>query len=556
MHMSNVVRPDLERERTFVLDGKWEFGISSGDKEVFDSTIIVPFSPEAEKSGIKRTLMPYETMYYRKMVPLKKKENKRYILTFLAVDYYAKVFINSKEVARHSGGYLPFSIDITRHVKDGGFEIKLYVKDPSDTENIERGKQTLNPHRIWYPATSGIWQSVYLEEVENDYIEKIIVTPEYDSSSFSILAVTNARKMEKAILEIDEHEFEIVTDTENIIKLSNPHPWRPDDPYIYYFKIKYKNDIVKSYTALRKISIIKDVNGKNRIALNDKAIFCHGILDQGYTKKGLLTYENDEEIIKDLMIVKSMGFNTVRKHIKIESPSWYFHATRLGLLVWQDMVNAGKNYSFTLTTLPLFIPSIKVNDKKSKGLNRLNNREKTKYESFIKETISYLYSVPSIIVWTLFNEGWGQFDSSRLTDEIRKMDGTRLVDSASGWIDQGCGDFSSKHVYFRKYRYDDDKLGRAVVLSEFGGIGEGKEYTGKKRFTYKDAKNEDDLFNQINEMYERDVIANIKKGLSASIYTQLSDVEQETNGLVTYDRERVKVSVEKMKSLSDKILKR
>lgn len=547
-------RPDMKRKGTIVLNGLWEYGVNNGKGEEFTTEILVPFPPESDLSGIKRTLMPDETAYYRKNIPLEKEEGFRYIITFLAVDYYATLFINGREVLKHEGGYLPFSYDITDHLRENGFEVKLYVKDPTDTEAIERGKQTLKPHRIWYPAQSGIWQSVYMEKVPEDYIEKILVTPDYDDSSFTILPVSSRREGGKASIIIEGREFEMNMDAMNIIRIDDPHPWTPEDPYIYHFTIKYGRDEVESYTALRKFSIVVDDKGMKRLALNNSPYFHHGILDQGYMKHSLMTYESDEAIIKDLKMLKSMGFNTIRKHIKIESPRWYYHATRLGFIVWQDMVNGGAAYNDFAVTLPLFTSSF-LSDRKSHLLSRRSEEEKMKYISFIKESIMYLYSVPAIGMWCIFNEGWGQFDSSEILKEIKQIDDTRTIDITSGWHDQGDGDFLSKHVYFRPYRFKKDKRGRCVILSEFGGIGMGEEKESKARkFTYKDVSSEEALLNEIRKMYERDVIPYIEKGLSASIYTQLSDVEQETNGLVTYDRKKIKVSIQGMRELSSRIV--
>ena len=548
-------RPDLMRKDTLVLNGLWDYGVNSTGEEEYYSKILVPFSPETEKSGIVRTLMPGETAYYRKRVRIEKEEGMRYILTFLAVDYYATVSINSREVMKHEGGYLPFSEDITEHISpDGNFEITVRVTDPTDSEAIERGKQTLHPHRIWYRCQSGIWQSVYLEKVPEHYIRAIITTPDLDSSSLKIFPVSNTGERGSAELEIDGKKILLEMDRENIIHIADPHIWSPENPYVYYFRIRYGKDEVESYTALRKFSIISDEKGIRRLALNNRAIFHHGILDQGYMKNSLLTYESDEAIIKDLETVKAMGFNVIRKHIKIESPRWYYHATRLGLIVWQDMVNGGADYRDFAVTLPLFTTSF-MRDRKNRLLSRRNDEEKKRYESFIKESIMYLYSVPCIGMWCIFNEGWGQFDSSRILSEIRKLDNTRTIDITSGWHDQGDGDFLSKHVYFRPYRFKKDRKGRCVLLSEFGGIGLGEDAeSNAKKFTYSDVSSSDELLKEITKMYERDVIPYIEKGLSASIYTQLSDVEQETNGLISYDRKRIKVPIHGMKELSKRLV--
>ena len=547
-------RPDLMRKDTLVLNGLWDYGVNSTGEEEYDSKILVPFSPETEKSGIGRTLVPGETAYYRKRVRIEKEEGMRYILTFLAVDYYATVSINSREVMKHEGGYLPFSEDITEHISpDGNVEITVRVTDPTDSEAIERGKQTLHPHRIWYRCQSGIWQSVYLEKVPERYIRTIITTPDLDSSSLRIFPVSNTGERGSAELEIDGKKILLEMDRENIIHIAEPHLWSPENPYVYHFKIRYGKDEVESYTAMRKFSIISDEKGIRRLALNNRAIFHHGILDQGYMKNSLLTYESDEAIIKDLETVKDMGFNVIRKHIKIESPRWYYHATRLGLIVWQDMVNGGADYRDFAVTLPLFTTSF-MRDRRNRLLSRRNDEEKKRYESFIKESIMYLYSVPCIGMWCIFNEGWGQFDSSRILSEIRKLDNTRTIDITSGWHDQGDGDFLSKHVYFRPYRFKKDRKGRCVLLSEFGGIGLGEEESNAKKFTYSDVSSSDELLKEITKMYERDVIPYIEKGLSASIYTQLSDVEQETNGLISYDRKRIKVPIHGMKELSKRLV--
>ena len=547
-------RPDLKRKDTWVLNGPWDYGVNTGVKEEFNMKILVPFSPETEKSGIKRELKSDETSYYRKCLSLQKEEGYRYILTFLAVDYYATLFINGREVLKHEGGYLPFSSDITDYIENGSLEIKLHVKDPSDTSYIERGKQSLKPRRIWYPAQSGIWQSVYLEKVPLSYIEKIIVTPDLDASVFRILVVTNTREGGMAELEIDDRKLSIQTDRIEEVRIDNPHPWSPEDPFIYYFKIRYGLDEIESYSAMRKFSLMEDEKGIKRLALNNSPIFHHGILDQGYMKGSLMTYESDEAIINDLKMVKEMGFNTIRKHIKIESPRWYYHATRLGLIVWQDMVSGGADYNDIVVTLPLFTFSF-LKDRNNHLLSRRTDEEKRKYESFIKESITYLYSVPCIGMWCIFNEGWGQFDSSRILSEIRKLDDTRTIDITSGWYDQGDGDFLSKHVYFKPYRFKKDRKNRCVILSEFGGIGMGEEKDSKARkFTYKDASDSETLLKEIEKMYKRDVISNIEKGLSASIYTQLSDVEQETNGLVSYDRKRIKVPIDGMRRISEHLV--
>ena len=333
------------------------------------------------------------------------------------------------------------------------------------------------------------------------------------------------------------------------------HLWSPEDPYLYFVKIKNDNDEVTSYFAMRKFSTIKDESGYLRLALNNKPYFMKGVLDQGYYKDGLYTPNSYEDYIIDIDLVKSLGFNTIRKHIKIELPRWYFECDKKGIIIWQDFINGGEKYKFPTIAFPL-ITNRHHDDHNYRKFARDNKEGRELALKEFKDTIEYLYNVPSIGLWTIFNEGWGQFDSKEVYDELVKLDSTRLFDHASGWHDQGISDVKSMHVYFKRVKMPKSKniLGRAVVLSEFGGFLlpiEGHYMKGKK--TYKVFNDYEKWLKQYEESIEKDVVNNIPKGLSACIYTQLSDVEEECNGFVTFDREIIKVDVEDIKEINDKM---
>ena len=349
-------------------------------------------------------------------------------------------------------------------------------------------------------------------------------------------------------------EYVVPTNKYNSFKIEKPHLWSPEDPHLYDLEIKTNNDHVHSYFAMRKVSLLMH-NGHKVIALNNKPYFMKGVLDQGYYKDGFYTPSSLEEYEKDLKLIKDLGFNTVRKHIKIEAPIWYYMCDKMGLLVWQDFVNGGENYKFSTIAFPL-ITNIHHKDKWHSKFSRSDEEGRKQAIQEFKDTINYLYNHPSIVLWTIFNEGWGQFDSKDIYEELRKIDETRLFDHASGWHDQGVSDVKSMHVYFKKVEMPKPKnvKGRAVILSEFGGLVlpiEGHNRKGKK--TYKSFKNKDEWLKSYKEMIERDVINNISKGLTASIYTQLSDVEDECNGFVTFDREIIKVDPKLIKEINDKI---
>ena len=553
--LSEYPRPQLYRDSYLSLNGYWEYAFRSDENipTKWDGQILVPYSPETNLSGIRRVLQPNEWLFYRLEFSLEDLIIKdKVLLHFLGVDQIADVYINDHYLGQHVGGYLPFEFDIKPYITIDKNVLIVKVKDYSDTSFYSRGKQKLNHGGIWYTPQSGIYFPVFIESVSSDYIKNVRFTPNIDNEEIIINVETDAKEVGLHIFGMDRP---IDPNKDVHIKVKDMHLWNPEDPYLYFVKIYTDNDEVTSYFAMRKFSTIKDEQGHTRLALNNKPYFMKGVLDQGYYKDGLYTPNSYEDYIRDIELVKSLGFNTIRKHIKIEIPRWYFECDKRGIIVWQDFVNGGENYKLSTIAFPI-ITGVHHNDHNYKKFARCNKvgRELTIKE--FKDTINYLYNVPSIGLWTIFNEGWGQFDSKEIYEELSKLDTTRLFDHASGWHDQGVSDVKSLHVYFKKVKLPkSQKTGsRAVILSEFGGFQLPiKDHMMKGKKTYKVYNNTNNWLVQYQECIQRDVVNNISKGLSACIYTQLSDVEEECNGFITFDREVIKVDPEDIKLINDKI---
>lgn len=547
--LSEYPRPQMVRCSYLCLNGTWNLRFLSDGDKADDRQILVPYSPEAAFSGIERTLQAHETMLYSRHVEFPDVDfsKERLLLHFGAVDYRAIVFIDKEQVAEHVGGYLPFSVEAGK----SSFDLDVSVQDPGDSRQISRGKQSSNPGGIWYPKTSGIWQTVWMEKVPKSYIKDIRILP--DLEGFYLTVLMNDENIGEAAVTIDGKKTAIRTNEKQYIRIDNPHLWSPDDPYLYNFDIAAGEDRVRSYVGLRTFGIGKDDKGNNVLLLNNKPIFHHGLLDQGYYQGGYYTPKDDQDFIDDISRMKEMGFNALRKHIKVEPLRWYYHCDRLGMLVWQDMVSGGGPYRLPIITAPLVIGSF-LKDDNYRKFAREDVHEREVWEEEAYGTVEHLYNCTSIAMWVPFNEGWGQFDSKRITDNIRKLDDSRTIDHASGWHDQGIGDFRSLHVYFRRYRFRKDGLGRPVILSEFGGYGMELGATEKKAFTYRKYWTREDLTDAVVKLYEKQIIPARRKGLAASIYTQVSDVEQEVNGLLSYDRKTVKVTPRAIKEMSERLL--
>ena len=545
-------RPQLERKENWVvLNGLWDLKVLSKENRVIkEGKILVPFSPESERSGFNHITGPDETLIYSTHISLPfsfDKEKERIFLHFGAVDYEAKVYIDGREVAEHRGGYLPFSMEIDKPI----FDLEVRVTDPSDTKEQERGKQKIKRGGIWYTPQSGIWQSVWAEKTPKDYIKGIKITP--DLSGFSVIVDKEGKG--DCTLTLSDKTYTLKEGKETRIDIHSPLLWSPEDPHLYYFSITFSSDTIYSYVGLRTFGVGEDEKGIKRLLLNGKPYFHHGLLDQGYWDGGLYTPLTDESMVEDIKLIKSMGFNTLRKHIKVEPLRWYWHCDRLGVLVWQDMVSGGGKYLFGVISAPLILGS-HLKDNHYLLLRRKDKEMRDEFEKNLFQMIAHLYNVTSIAMWVPFNEAWGQFDSVRIGRKVEETDKTRTVDYASGWLDQGEGNFKSLHVYFRPYKYRPDKKKRCVILTEFGGYGreiKGHRY-GDDTFQYKGFNNEKELTDAVVEMYRRDIIPAKKLGLAAAIYTQLSDVEDELNGLITYDRKVIKMDKERILEMSRELL--
>ena len=555
-------RPQMQRKHFQMLHGEWDYAIvPQSDACSFESQgkILVPFSPEAYLSGVGRQLQPNEYLWYQRELVFSKeecqrKENKeRCILHFDAIDQQAVVYVNGVEVAIHYGGYLPFEVDITEYVSGVSCTLQVRVQDDTDTSYHTRGKQTLKRGGMFYTAQSGIWQSVWYEWVPEKYIKSFKITPDYDDACVKI-ELDSKVKFDTVQIDLEDKDAQYETMVvsadgrqELVVKFTNDKfkSWSPEEPYLYDFTLKADNDEICSYFAMRSFTIEKDEKGIPRFCLNHRPYFLNGLLDQGYWPDGLMTAPCDEAFIYDIELAKKTGFNMIRKHIKIEPLRWYYHCDRLGMIVWQDMVNGGTTYNMMWACyMPTGIPVLGrvIKDNLYSIFARKSEEGRRLWEEECKETIEHLYNVPSISTWVPFNEAWGQFDAARVAEDVKSQDATRTVDHASGWFDQKAGDFNSVHNYFRKLKVKKDEK-RAFVISEYGGYAchIARHSSVERIFGYKKFDTLEDVSKAYHELYEGQVLPLIEKGLSGVVYTQLSDIEEEVNGLVTYDRKVVKI---------------
>ena len=551
-------RPIMERNDWKNLNGLWKYAITKkGDPTpaAYQGDILVPFAVESSLSGVGKMINEKEELWYQRTFDIPSAwRGKQILLHFGAVDWKAEVWVNDVKVGEHTGGFTPFYFDITSVLNKGNNDLVVKVWDPSDRGEQPRGKQIANPHGIWYTPVTGIWQTVWLEPVATQYITNLKTTPDIDNNSVKVEVAANTTSADKVEVKVFDGKNLVAKGAAlngvpvELTMPANAKLWSPDSPFLYNMEVTlYKDgkaiDQVKSYTAMRKFSIRKGQNGITRLQLNNKDYFQFGPLDQGWWPDGLYTAPTDEALVYDLKKTKDFGYNMVRKHVKVEPARWYTHCDQLGLIVWQDMPNGGPSPQW-------------------QARNYFNGTEvirsaasEANYRKEWKEIIDCLYSYPSIAVWVPFNEAWGQFKTPEIVAWTKEYDPSRLVNPASGGNHYTCGDILDLHHYPgpNMFLYDPR---RATVLGEYGGIGlvvEGNTWVNdKKNWGYVKFNTSDEVTNEYIK-YGRHLLELIRKGFSAAVYTQTTDVEGEINGLMTYDRKVIKMNEAKVREINQQI---
>ena len=535
-------RPQMRRDSWLNLNGEWDFAVN---EPVFDGkTIRLPFCPESLLSGVKTHYPEGTPLYYRRKVTLPETFNRgRVLLHIGAADQIADVFVNGTAVCHHEGGYEAFCADITQQLQPEN-EIMIRCTDDLNDQAFPYGKQVKPEKRggMWYTPVSGIWQTVWLESVPETYIRELNMENRGNSVTISIQPALNGKV---TVAGLGEYTLENGSIT---ITPENPRLWSPEEPYLYDITLEAGGDRIESYFALRTLEI-KTVKGWPRLCLNGKPYFFHGLLDQGYWPEGIFTPAAPECYADDILAMKKLGFNTLRKHIKVEPEQFYYDCDRLGMIVFQDFVNNG-DYNFIRDTA---LPTVGLKARGDRNLHR-DPKTRSAFLTHMEQTVQQLWNHPSVCYWTIFNEGWGQFDSTALYRHLKALDSTRIVDSASGWFTGGESDVVSDHVYFKPFR--PRKTKKPLVLSEFGGYAwkvPDHAFDPDHEYGYRHFEDQETFEKALVELYEKEIVPAIPKGLCGAIYTQLSDVEDETNGLVTYDRKVMKVDPKVMMVLAEKL---
>lgn len=556
-------RPHMVRGQWINLNGLWQYSILPKTADAIprqtQGTILVPFAVESSLSGVGKTVGKDSLLWYKRTVTVPEARGKKVLLHFGAVDWQCTVFVNGKQVGEHKGGYDPFSFDITPALKKGAAqEIAVRVWDPSDSGPQPRGKQVKNPHGIWYTPVTGIWQTVWLEAVPPTYIAATKQTPDLDASVLNAEAtVEGARPGDRVRITAWDGTTKVAEQTieangKAALPVANAKRWTPANPFLYDLTFTViRNgkavDEVKSYFAMRKISMAPDRAGVQRMLLNNEFVFQYGPLDQGWWPDGLYTAPTDEALKFDIGKTKEMGFNMIRKHVKVEPARWYTHCDRMGLLVWQDMPSGDLGNRWESR------PGVygTASDK-----NRTPESEQI-FRTEWQEIMTDLHNFPSIVVWVPFNEAWGQFKTRDITEWTARQDPSRLVNSASGGNFENTGHIIDLHNYPDPAMPDPELFGkgRILVLGEFGGLGlpvENHTWQDKNNWGYQSFKNREELEKRYAEFIAR-IPHLIEKGLSAAVYTQTTDVEIETNGLMTYDRKVIKIPESRLRELHGKL---
>lgn len=551
-------RPQMVRGEWSNLNGEWEYAIrAKGGVEptAYDGNILVPFAVESSLSGVQKTVGTDNELWYKRTFDIPSSwKNKNIILNFGAVDWKADVFVNDILIGSHKGGYTPFSFDITPYLKgQKGQKLTVRVWDPSDAGFQPRGKQVAKPEGIWYTPVTGIWQTVWLEPVASNHITAIKAIPDVDNSVVGVTVSTSESSVTDIVeVQISDKNNKVVATAQGVqgqemrLQVKDAELWSPENPYLYDMKVTLlgkQKDEVKSYTAFRKISVQKDAAGIYRMFLNNKPLFQYGPLDQGWWPDGLYTAPTDEALLYDIKKTKDWGFNMIRKHVKVEPARWYYHCDREGILVWQDMPSGDMGNQW---------------GPREYNAGTDKNRTQESISNFYtewKEIMNLCMSNPSVVVWVPFNEAWGQFDTEKVVAWTEAYDPSRLVNPASGGNHRACGDILDLHNYPGPEMYLADPM-RVNVLGEYGGIGlalDGHLWWNNRNWGYIQFKSSDEVTAEYVK-YAKELKTLVKKGFSAAVYTQTTDVEGEVNGLMTYDRKVIKINEDAVRKINKEVI--
>ena len=536
-------RPQLKRNSYVNLNGTWDFAVSENEEvSAFDKQINVPFCPESMLSGLKIQVAPGSYLFYRRSFAVENQPG-RLLLHVGAADQIADIYVNQSHVCHHEGGYEAFCCDITDALQAEN-ELVIRCFDDLRDQTFPYGKQTLKRGGMWYTPVSGIWQTVWLEWVPEHRIEELDIRVDLEKATVTVTPGQNG----KILCQGKEYALE---NGIAVIAPEDPHLWTPEDPYLYDFVVETEADRVESYFALRTVSTML-LHGIPRLCLNGKPYFFHGLLDQGYWPDGIFTPAKPECYARDIMEMKRLGFNTMRKHIKVEPEEFYYQCDRLGMVVFQDMVNNG-DYNFLRDTV---LPTVKIQRLSDKDMHK-DPATRKRFLKGMAATFRQLRNHPCILYWTIFNEGWGQFDSEAVYEKLKALDSSRIIDATSGWFRQNKSDVDSRHIYFGPWtglKISDKPL----VLSEFGGYAypvKDHVFNTGNIYGYKICKREARFRAAVKKLYWEKVIPGAKKGLSAAIITQVSDVEDEINGFLTYDRKVSKADMADMMAIAEELKK-
>lgn len=560
-------RPSMIRDSYFNLNGNWEYCINQSPvTDHYDGTILVPYSPETLLSGVRKIVMPSDYLHYRKVFTLPEGFWKdRVLLHFGAVDQECTVCLNGKELGSHKGGYNAFAFDITEALAEGENILTLCVRDATEEKPHARGKQKLVKKgklgSLFYTPQSGIWKTVWMESVAQAYIEKLQITPLYDEQAIRLHIRARGEETLAKVCVLDAGRVvavaEVSVNQDTVVPLGECKAWTPDSPHLYDLKVTYGTDAVDSYFGMRKFSVERDSKGILRFFMNNEPVFFNGVLDQGYWPESLLTAPTEEALKYDIVKLKELGFNTIRKHIKVEPERFYYLCDKLGMFVWQDMPNGGGDYNMIFVTyltnaFKWFARGVK--DNHYSWFKRDEEEGRRQYYEDLEGMVQELYNHPCIAVWVPFNEGWGQFDAGKATARIRSLDTTRFINEACGWFDQKGGDMYSIHNYFKGLKVKAQK-DRVVALTEFGGYAYAMpgHLACEKAFGYQSYKSKEELTANYKRLWEAEIYPNVERGMCSTVYTQTSDIEEEINGIFTYDRDEVKFLEPEIQELNRKL---